>query len=314
MKMTAAQREACRAVLEKHARTFALAARFLAPETAEHASAVYAWCRRADDAIDLAPRREHAVALERLRVELDAVFGAADLDDPILGGFQVVVRTRGIRRAYCDELLLGMAMDADDVRYETEEDLLLYCYRVAGTVGLMMAHVLGVRDDRALPAAAHLGMAMQLTNICRDVAEDHARRRCYLPAAWLGAETAAQIEAAFGAPFPADACGATGQARQRALDLAERYYAAADAGLQALDWRSAVAIRVARSGYAAIGREIERGGVARIEGRAYVARRRKALIAARTLGHAVGEAPRRMRQRFEPGVPQTELEYADVRL
>ena len=182
MSLSDIQREATRAVLEKHARTFSLAAKFLSEETADHAAAVYAWCRRADDAIDEAPRHGHFAALAQLHAELDLIFGDEDLDDPVLGGFQVVVRERGIRRVYCDELLAGMEMDAADVRYETLADLMVYCYRVAGTVGLMMAHVLGVRDDRALPAAAHLGMAMQLTNICRDVDEDHARKRCYLPA------------------------------------------------------------------------------------------------------------------------------------
>lgn len=314
MRLTAVQRDACRAVLDKHARTFSLAAKFLSEETAEHAAAVYAWCRRADDAIDLAPRREHAAALAMLQQELDAVFGAADLDDPVLGGFQVVVRARGIRRVYCDELLLGMAMDADDVRYETVDDLLVYCYRVAGTVGLMMAHVLGVRDERALPAAAHLGMAMQLTNICRDVAEDHGRRRCYLPDELLGRRGAATIHQAFGHRFPLEARAAAGAARDRLLALADRYYASADEGLRALEWRSALAIGVARRGYAAIGDAVRRRGSERIEGRAYVGTARKAWIASRCVGASVLEAPRRFTRRFQPVVPRAQLEYADVRL
>ncbi len=314
MSLTAQQREACRAVLEKHARTFSLAARFLSEETAEHAAAVYAWCRRADDAIDLAPRAEHAQALTQLRRELDAVFGDQDLEHPVLGGFQAVVRERGIRRSYCEELLLGMAMDADDVRYETVDDLLVYCYRVAGTVGLMMAHVLGVRDERALPAAAHLGMAMQLSNICRDVAEDHERKRCYLPAELLGEDASTLVERAFGSAFPEQARGAAGQARGTLLELAERYYRAADDGLRALDWRSALAIGVARRGYAAIGGAVRRRGLEHIEGRAFVGKARKLGIALRSLGAAAAEAPRRLTARFRPIIPRIKLEYADVRL
>lgn len=314
MSLSTIQREACRAVLDEHARTFSLAARFLSEDTAEHAAAVYAWCRRADDAIDLAPRRAHAGALATLHTELDAVFGPDDLVDPVLGGFQAVVRARGIRRAYCDELLAGMAMDADDVRYETLNDLLVYCYRAAGTVGLMMAHVLGVRDERALPAAAHLGMAMQLTNICRDVAEDHERGRCYLPDELLGPDATTRIRAALGAAFPAEAVEAAGAARQALLDLAERYYAAADEGLRALGWRSALAIGVARRGYAEIGRVVEARGVARIEGRAVVGTPSKVWIALRAVGAAFAELPRRATARFRPIIPRIQVEYADVRL
>ncbi len=314
MSLTPRQREACHAVLQKHARTFSLAARFLSAETADHAAAVYAWCRRADDAIDLVPRAEHAAALTRLRSELDTVFGEEDLEHPVLGAFQAVVRERGIRRIYCDELLLGMVMDAEDVRYDTVEDLLVYCYRVAGTVGLMMAHVLGVRDERALPAAAHLGMAMQLTNICRDVAEDHERKRCYLPRELLGSDADDRITQAFGDRFPEEARVAAGRARQALLDLAEKYYTAADVGLRALDWRSALAIGVARRGYAAIGRVIEQRGVERIEGRAFVRRGQKVGIGLRALLRAGSEAPRRLTKRFRPIVPRAQLEYADVRL
>ncbi len=95
--------------------------------------------------------------------------------DTTLDAFQQVVFERKIPIEYPSELLAGMAMDAEGVHYETLSDLLRYCYRVAGTVGLMMCHVLGVKDDRALIHAAHLGMAMQLTNVCRDVIEDWER-------------------------------------------------------------------------------------------------------------------------------------------
>ena len=74
-----------------------------------------------------------------------------------------------------------MAMDVADTRYRTFDDLFAYCYRVAGVVGLIMCHVMGVRDDRALVPAVHLGIGMQLTNVCRDVAEDWDRGRLYLP-------------------------------------------------------------------------------------------------------------------------------------
>jgi phytoene synthase len=314
MRLTTAQREACEAVLQKHARTFSLAARFLSEETAEYAAATYAWCRRADDAIDLAPRHAHAEALETLRAELDLVFSDEDAADPVLGGFQTVVRARAMPRLYCDELLLGMNMDAEDVSYETLGDLLVYCYRVAGTVGLMMAHVLGVRDEAALPAAAQLGMAMQLTNICRDVAEDHERGRCYLPSELLGPQAAALIRDSHGTDFPDEAKRDAGRVRGVLLSHADRYYAAADEGLRALDWRSSLAIGVARRGYAAIGTVVRRRGVHRINGRAFVRRTGKLLIALRALGRVTMDVPRRVTSRFRPIVPRIHLEYTDVQL
>ena len=92
------------------------------------------------------------------------------------------MRRHQLPRRSPEDLLDGMAMDVGAVRYRTFDELLLYCYRVAGTVGLMMAQIMGVRIPSALRRAADLGMAMQLTNICRDVAEDAARDRSYLPA------------------------------------------------------------------------------------------------------------------------------------
>src|SRR5690606_24146896 len=100
-------------------------------------------------------------------------------------GFAAIMRERGIPRRYPAELLAGLAMDAAGHRYEDAADLRLYCFRVAGVVGLMMSHVMGLADERALADAARLGIAMQLTNICRDVREDWARGRLYLPRALL---------------------------------------------------------------------------------------------------------------------------------
>ena len=97
-------------------------------------------------------------------------------------------RRNRIPRRYADELLDGMAMDIGRIRYARVQELLVYCYRVAGTVGMMMAHVMGVRDGAALRHATDLGIAMQLTNICRDVVEDERRDRVYLPAELLGGD------------------------------------------------------------------------------------------------------------------------------
>ncbi|HWN69346.1 MAG TPA: squalene/phytoene synthase family protein, partial [Haliangium sp.] len=157
----------CRQTIAAHSRSFALASRVLPPRCRDEAAVVYTWCRRADDAVDLAPPGKQAGALVRLGAELDGVYDGEAQEDIALAAFQEVVQRHRIPREYPAELLAGMDMDARGQRYDDMHTLLLYCYRVASTVGLMMSHVMGVTHDGALRHAAHLGMAMQLTNICR---------------------------------------------------------------------------------------------------------------------------------------------------
>ena len=204
--MSAAIAEA-RRVLAAKSKSFALAGRVLGGDARDRAAVVYAFCRRADDAIDLAPTGEHAAALARLRRELDAVYGGRPTGDAVLDAFGEVARACRIPRDYPAELLAGLEMDAAGTRYGSLAELGVYCYRVAGTVGLMMCHVLGLRHDRALPRAVHLGIAMQLTNICRDVAEDWQLGRLYLPADMLAEEGAPDLAGSLGGPFPPAARG-----------------------------------------------------------------------------------------------------------
>ena len=179
--------EHCAEIIRYHSKSFSLASRLLPAAVRRRAVVVYAWCRRADDAVDHAPPGYQLEALQRLRRELGEVYGGRQLDDPVLSSFQSVVRECGIHRAYTDELIDGMAMDVAGTRYDSMDTFLLYCFRVAGTVGLMMSHVMGLRDEGAVRYAAHLGMAMQMTNICRDVLEDWQRQRLYIPEELLAA-------------------------------------------------------------------------------------------------------------------------------
>ena len=177
---TGAELGACHATIAQHSKSFALAAKLLPAAARDDAAVVYAWCRRADDAIDLAPPADQPDALARLYDELAAIDAGAAMPG-VPRAFAAVVGIRQIPLAYPRALLDGMAMDVADTRYRTFDDLFAYCYRVAGVVGLIMCHVMGVRDDRALVPAVHLGIGMQLTNVCRDVAEDWDRGRLYLP-------------------------------------------------------------------------------------------------------------------------------------
>ena len=268
--------DSARASIRKHSKSFALAARLLAPEARRRAEALYAWCRRADDAVDCAPDAESAaVALAELRRELDAIYaagGGVAVGDPAAVSFRAVALGCGIPREYPAELLDGFGMDVGGFEYRTEGDLLLYCYRAAGVVGLMMCHALGVGDAGAFRHASDLGTAMQLTNIARDVAEDHARGRRYLPAAWFDAAPPV------GAPLD-DAAFAP--AVRRCLALAGAYYESGNAGLVYLDRRSRFAVRVASLVYAEIGRRVAANGHRVTAGRARVSGRRKLLLVAR---------------------------------
>ena len=262
-----------RRILAHHSKSFAFAGRLLPAWCRDDAAALYAWCRRCDDAVD-GPRdaAARAMAVEQLRAELARIYGAGGESDPVLAGFQAVVRRHALPRRYPEDLVDGMAMDVGAVRYRTFDELLLYCYRAAGTVGLMMARIMGVRDPSALRRAADLGIAMQLTNICRDVAEDAERDRIYLPADVLEA-----------CRRPGDPDGAVGRAVAELLRRADEFYASADAGLPSLPARCAIGIRAARLIYADIGRVIARRQFDVRAGRAVVSRGRKIWLALRSL-------------------------------
>jgi phytoene synthase len=265
---TVAQRRALASqILAHHSKSFWWGALLLPEWCRRDAAALYAWCRRCDDAVDV-PRdpavARHAVA--RLRAELDTIYRGDEPDEPVLAGFAEVMRRHQIPRQHPSDLIDGMAMDIGRVRYQTFEQLLPYCYRVAGTVGVMMAHIMGVRDAETLRRAAELGMAMQLTNISRDVAEDEERDRVYVPRdLWVAADR----------PPPASVADL--------LRRAEHLYRSGDRGIAALPWRCAAAVRAARLIYADIGTQLARRGFDFRTGRAVVPRGRKLRLAVQAL-------------------------------
>jgi phytoene synthase len=299
----------CRAVLRRRARTFSLASAFLPPRERRDAAVVYAWCRRADDAVD--GGGDAAAALDQVRRGLAHVYAGEPLEDPVLAAFQDVVERHRIPRAYPDGLLAGMAADLGRVRYATLGGLLEYAFRAAGTVGLMMAQVMDVRDVCALAPAARLGMAMQLTNVCRDVAEDWAMGRLYLPRDVLAEAGGAWIADVEG-PLPAAARVPLARATRRLLAEADRYYRGGQAGLPALPWRCALAVRAASSLYAAIGAEIAGRGHDVLAGRAVVGRAAKARLVAGALAGAAREAGGRLRRGAAPPRLPAVVRFADV--
>ncbi len=305
----------CRRRIAAGSKSFALAARLLPRRCRSGALVVYAWCRRADDAIDRSTPAARPAALAALHEELDLLAAGGATGDGALDAFGAVARAAGMPFHYPRELLAGMRMDSERATYAEVRSLLHYCYRVAGTVGLMMAHVMGLRDDAALHAAARLGMAMQLTNICRDVVEDWELGRLYLPQELLAPARLDHLPALLGGPFPQAARDPLRRVVARLLDLAARFYASAEEGFPALPWRAALSIRAARGIYAAIGGRIRAAGCDVTAGRAVVPLAAKLRAAAAAAGAAAAEAPARLRAgraRFPP--PQRVLRFAELEL
>ena len=242
---------------------------------------LYAWCRHCDDEIDgqdlgmtpaARPRHDPAASLAVLRAETLRALAGEAVTDPVFAGFQRVAREHAIPARHALELLAGFEMDVTGFHYRTFDETLLYCYRVAGVVGVMMALIMGVRDSRNLQRAADLGIAFQLTNIARDVIDDARNGRCYLPAEWLAE-----------AGIPPDATGHPAQRRavagvaQRLLAEADRYYQSADTGLQSLGFRSAWAVATALGVYRDIGSIVRARGARAWDTRAVVNTPRKML-------------------------------------
>jgi 15-cis-phytoene synthase len=259
----------CRGMITKGSKSFSLAARLFDSETRDAAFFLYGWCRYCDDQVDQAGMEESREQLEqRLRTLAEATrsaFSGAAQEQAVFIAMQYIVRRYSIPAHYALELIEGMAMDARSTRYQTFNDLLLYCYRVAGTVGLMMSHVMGLRDEQALKHAADLGMAMQLTNIARDITEDAEMGRIYLPIQWI--EEAGMVPEEIAAPKNRQKLALV---TRRLLREAERYYVSGYAGLWYLSFRSACAVAAARHVYAAIGSLLLLKGSSAWDQRTYV--------------------------------------------
>ena len=287
-------RAACRLWIAHHSKSFYLSSLLLPARVREASWALYAFCRRADDAVDEGEGGGAAMRrVEALRARLDAVYGrgpgAVDPSLPqaesnaIDRAYGFIAERYAIPRALPESLLQGMEMDARGDTYDTWEQLLAYCFRVASTVGLMMTRVMGYRGDVALLRAADLGVAMQLTNIARDVGEDARRGRVYLPRALLDEVGADPRRFADG---PADAAART--AVRRLLERAELHYRAADLGVPLLPRGCRLAIASSRAIYSAIGRAVADNGHDSITTRAYVPLGRKLLLVVGAARAALG--------------------------
>jgi phytoene synthase len=268
---------ACRTLLKGGSRTFHAASLVLPRRVADPAIALYAFCRLADDAVDLGGNRSAAV--ERLKERLDRAYRGHPANFPADRAFADVVGRFSIPRELPEALLEGLAWDTEGRRYETLPELYAYAARVAGAVGAMMTLVMGQRAPEIVARACDLGVAMQLTNIARDVGEDARAGRLYLPLSWLR-DAAIEPEAWLAKPVFGSEIAAI---VQRLLDAADALYGRATFGIEHLPRTCRPGIYAARALYAEIGRELERRGLDSISQRAVVSARRKLAVLGRTL-------------------------------
>ncbi|MCT8002855.1 phytoene/squalene synthase family protein [Sphingomonas sanguinis] len=255
---------AAKASIARGSKSFAAASLLFDPDTRERAWLLYAWCRRCDD---IADGQDHGHGMTRvadaparlaeLTEKTEAALAGQVVGDPAFDALRVVAAETGMPHRWPRDLIAGFALDAEDWRPETEEDLYRYCYHVAGVVGCMMAVTMGVApdDEAVLDRACDLGMAFQLANIARDIAEDAGAGRHYLPREWLAYKSISPDAIM----APSHRPGLSALAR-RLTDQAARFEASARMGTPALSYRSAWAVLSAAAIYGAIGRKVARRG------------------------------------------------------
>jgi len=258
--------EHARISIAKGSKSFATASLLFDRPTRERTWLLYSWCRKCDD---IADGQDHGGALSHvedaqarladMRAKTQAALEGRETGDPAFDGLGVVATETGIPHCFAHDLIDGFALDAQDWRPQTADDLLRYCYHVAGAVGLMMAVVMGVspEDEAVMDRACDLGLAFQLANIARDISEDAQAGRCYIPADWL--EEHAMTPDTLFTPQNRPKMKHIGA---RLAAMAGEYEASARIGAAALPLRSAWAVLSASGIYGDIAREVARRGEA----------------------------------------------------
>ncbi|MCA3555520.1 phytoene/squalene synthase family protein [Aestuariivirga sp.] len=276
----------CRQMIRDGSKTFYTASLLLPQRVCDASRSLYGFCRVADDLVDRAA--DPRAAVDTLLARLDRIYRGAPDNQPADRAFADVALRFAIPREIPEALIEGFAWDAGGRRYRTLDELHAYAVRVAGTVGAMMSLVMQVRDASAIARACDLGVAMQLTNIARDVGEDARNARLYLPLDWLYEESldAESFLAAPRASMPLS------RVLKRLLAEADRLYARSLSGIAMLPPGCRPSIHAARLLYAEIGRAVEMNGHDSVTRRATVATPRKLALLARAVTASLTSAPR----------------------
>ena len=282
--------------IARGSKSFAVASKLFDKTTRERAWLLYAWCRACDD---LADGQDHGGArtvvadpqarLSTIRFLTDSALAGQVTGNAAFDGLAVVARETGIPRRFIDDHIAGFALDADDWRPRTEDDLLRYCYHVAGVVGCMMAVVMGVGpdDNDTLDRACDLGMAFQLANIARDLSEDDAVGRCYLPMDWL-----VEADIPHGEHMRPHYRSRVADMGWWLASMAQEYENSARIGAAKLPFRSRWAVLAAAGIYGDIAREVAKRGSAAWNHRVVTTKAAKAAWVAKALGQAMTNNPK----------------------
>ena len=278
---------AARDTISKGSQSFKSASKLFAPATRERAWLLYSWCRALDDLTDgqefghggTATADPDATQARLAALTAAALDGDSAVPPPFAALRQVARETAMPRRMVVDHLA-GFALDAADWRPQDEDELLRYCYHVAGTVGCMMAVVMGVdpRDDDTLDRACDLGLSFQLANIARDIVPDAEAGRCYIPADWLSESGLDQAGILAQANHPKLAAIA-----RRLVALARPYRASARIGATRLPARSRLAVLAADAIYGAIGERVAELGELAWDSRVSISKQGKAVLFVRAM-------------------------------
>ncbi|MBN1928365.1 MAG: phytoene/squalene synthase family protein [Chlorobiaceae bacterium] len=263
----------CRQIAKHHAKTFYLATKFLPKRQQNPIFAMYALLRTVDDLVDLAEdklsngqltREELNDSIADWKTRLRACYDGKPSNDPILMAWQDTLRHYAIPIELPLDLIDGVAMDIDFQTFETFDELYVYCYKVASVVGLMTVEIFGYKDKAALQHAIDLGIAMQLTNILRDIGEDIDRNRIYLPLEDLRRFDYSREE--FMSRTMNDKFVALMKFQ---IERARKYYASADLGIPMLERNSRLAVGISSRNYSDILKAIEENGYDVFSRRAY---------------------------------------------
>jgi 15-cis-phytoene synthase len=265
--------------IARGSKSFAIASKLFGPKTRERVWLLYAWCRKCDD---MADGQDHGGAMEQVTDPLARLAMIRDLTAKAMRGEQtgeaafdalgVVAAECGLTKKMADDVIDGFALDTADWRPRSDDDLYRYCFHVAGAVGVMMAVVMGVRadDDATLDRACDLGLAFQLANIARDLNEDDAAGRCYLPQEWLS-----DIDIPPGQTLSPHYRDRLAILAKRLCDMSEQYEASARVGAANLPFRCRWAVLAAAGIYGDIAREVRRLGPDAWDHRVYTSKAAK---------------------------------------
>ena len=284
-----------KASVKRGSQSFALASRLFTKPIRERVWLLYAWCRQCDDLADgqdhghkmtvaKSPERSQKRTIAAMRMLTTRALGGEQTGRPAFDAIGVVAQECRLPDHLVYDVIDGFALDADGWRPQTEDDLYQYCYHVAGAVGCLMAIIMGVPggDKETLDRACDLGLAFQLSNIARDVAEDAAAGRCYLPKDWL-----AEKNIDPGNLMAAEHRSAMIELVTRLCDQVEQYEASARIGAARLPFRSRWAVLAAAGIYGDIARTVKAGKGASLKQRVVTTKSAKALWIVKALGQAM---------------------------